>query len=74
MSNSLHYSLFFQTFQLLQPGKLMNPSAETFLACFSRVYKLGMLGPADLVTFTEEILNGKHFFVQCGLHRNLKIT
>ena len=24
---------------------------------------------ADLVTFTEEILNGKlHFFVQCGLY------
>ena len=22
--------------------------------------------PADLVTFTEEILNGKHFFVQCS--------
>ena len=21
--------------------------------------------PADLVTFTEEILNGKYFFVQC---------
>ena len=28
--------------------------------------------PADLVTFTEEILNGKlHFFVQCLLERNI---
>ena len=30
--------------------------------------------PADLVTFTEEILNGKlHFFVQCGNPKLLMI-
>ena len=35
--------------------------------------KFSIKFPADLVTFTEEILNGKfHFLVQCWLKKTIK--
>ena len=48
--------------------------AETInLSEFTLYKKCFDANPADLVTFTEEILNGKlHFFVQCKNQRHIQ--
>ena len=45
----------------------------TFKDFFSKCNQISN-SPADLVTFTEEILSGKlYFFMQCKYHQNLDI-